>query len=612
MIFSYILFQCLGIILGKLKVTFPLDHQLPNVARTNKIYNFKILSRTFTINDTSTRIKYLATNLPKWLFFDQNTNTFVGKPSIGDIGEFEINFIGIDPIKNDRLSIKYKFLVSNDPGIEYVSKNEILRQIYRYGYSNGLDGLVFKVHQSFMIKISKSIFRMNGQSKNTIVEYYGRLCDRSALPNWIQFDANNLIFHGTVPSIFSTSLSSVEFCLTIIATDYPGFSGTEIKFKIIVGLHSFGLNLKKSLLISGKEDELFKLVIPIQNIVFIDDYNVNLEQIKFKKPNNLPSYVFFDQNTYTLSGKHPKKLSYDVFYILLQDKNENMIQIPITIQTGNFYSFNLPVVRLIAGKSFHFKLTLPIDNETRDVMIYPILPPISWIYFDKKKLTFSGHVPKNFTGLDVPLIMSLNEKKIHKTLKFVVNTNENYHGNLVDPEMISTKDDKSNHENDKESFFFINFNKFDIFHKAIFFGILVALAAVSLIFITLLILKKLKNKHDDVSLSPFCDSDEKLTKDLSIDGPHSTDIELFNDQEAALSSLLALKLIKSDKLNQNNSFYNKIESLNILSETLTKYFITKKYPDDFGDNDSTTTSINSYENSFNSLTNTKKKNFESN
>ena len=65
-----------------LEVVYPLDDQLPTIARINEKYSWSFSSSTFEDNDGI--IKYTADGLPDWLAFDPSTRTFSGSPSQDD------------------------------------------------------------------------------------------------------------------------------------------------------------------------------------------------------------------------------------------------------------------------------------------------------------------------------------------------------------------------------------------------------------------------------------------------------------------------------------------------------------------------------------------------
>ncbi|EGW35657.1 uncharacterized protein SPAPADRAFT_58865, partial [Spathaspora passalidarum NRRL Y-27907] len=229
---------------------FPFNEQLPNVGRVNQDYSFTMANNTYR-SSTGAYINYEVQGLPDWLKFDSGSRTFSGQPTQDNVGTFEITLVGTDTQDSTTLSNTYQMMVSSDPGLKLTSQNAITNAIAKVGHTNGGNGLVVKEGDNINLQFDKSIFESDPNSNNPIVAYYGRSADRSPLPNWLQFNSDDLSFSGTVPHVTSQNAPSFEYGFSFLATDYPGFAGADGIFKLVVGGHQLSTSISGPIKING-------------------------------------------------------------------------------------------------------------------------------------------------------------------------------------------------------------------------------------------------------------------------------------------------------------------------------------------------------------------------
>lgn len=381
-------------------VGFPFNEQLPNVARVDEAYTFTLANITYKSNADGV-ISYNASNLPDWLSFDAESRTFSGKPSADDVGEFTVLLAGTDSADSEYISNDYTMLVSNDTGLHLSSDDVMFTQIAQYGDTNGIDGLVVSPGQSFNIQFSESVFQSYLSSERDIVAYYGRLADRSSLPNWISFNSDDLSFSGTVPYVTSSIAPSIEYGFTFIASDYKGYAGAEGIFKLVVGAHSLSTSLNETIKVNGTLGDDFDIAVPILSRVYLDNVTISRENISLVEGADLPDYVSFNSTEYTLTGEFPEEATFDNFTIVVKDVYGNEVSLPYLFDAiGLVFTDDLPDVNATRSKFFSYQILesyFTDYNSTKVTVDYDA----DWLTYHEDNNTFTGTVPKNFDELSV-------------------------------------------------------------------------------------------------------------------------------------------------------------------------------------------------------------------
>ncbi|KAK6199409.1 polarity establishment/cellular polarization [Scheffersomyces amazonensis] len=387
---------------GQVYIGFPFNEQLPNVARINEPYSFTLANITYKSSNNAP-ITYTATNLPTWLYFDGNSRTFTGTPSVNDVSEFEITLSGTDTSDNSIISNNYSMIVSNDTGLHLSSPNIMFTQIAQYGQTNGADGLVVSQGQTINIKFDQSVFESYPNSNRPIIAYYGRSADRSSLPPWIEFNSNDLSFSGTVPYVVSDIAPSYEYSFAFIGSDYYGYAGAAGIFNIIIGAHQLSTSLNDTIKINGTYNGQFEINIPIFTDVYLDGTQITQGNISSVYPENLPDFIQFDNQKYTLSGTFPDSETFDNFTIIVEDIYQNTVQLPYSFDAINsvFTMNNLPNVNATRGKFFEYQILQSDFTNFQNTNVSVNFDSTNWLTFTQSNLTFTGQTPNDFNNLQV-------------------------------------------------------------------------------------------------------------------------------------------------------------------------------------------------------------------
>lgn len=382
-----------------IELGFPFNEQLPTVARVDQPYDFTIANSTYRTY-TGNSITYQANNLPSWLLFDSSSRTFSGTPSSDDVGTFDIELVGNDGV--DTISETYSMIVSDDLGLELSSGNVMFVQISQYGRTNGVDGLVVQEGDQIDLRFNQDVFKSKLDSERPIIAYYGRSADRSSLPNWITFNSDDMSFTGTVPHVISREAPSFEYGFSFIGSDYYGYAGAEGLFKIVVGGHQLSTNINETIKVNGTFNREFDIEVPVFSNVFLDGSIISQDNISSVEPQNLPDYITFNQDSYTLTGNFPDDSTFDNFTITIRDVFSNQVELPYSFDSiGSVFTVrNLPSVNATRGEYFEYELMDSLFTDVNDTEIDTDFSA-DWLQFHSSNNTFTGLTPDDFDQVSV-------------------------------------------------------------------------------------------------------------------------------------------------------------------------------------------------------------------
>lgn len=382
-------------------IGWPMDEQLPNVARVNQTYLFLLASTTYK-SSAGGSITYTASNLPAWLSFDGALRTFLGTPADSDLGTFDITLTGTDSADTSVLARNYLMLVSDSAGLALSAADVMFVSIAQYGRTNGADGLVVRQGQEFSIQFSTDVFTLEPDAEMPIVAYYGRSEDRTSLPNWINFDSDSLTFSGTVPEVTSDIAPSISYGFSFIASDYAGYAGAEGTFQLVVGAHELSTSQNESLKMNGTFGSDFDYTVPIFSSVYLDDTLIEQANISSVTADDLPSYVTFNEDDYSLSGTFPNRSTFDNFTVVVEDVFGNEVQLPYSFESiGSVFTVNsLANVNATKGEYFVHQL-LESDFTDFDDTTIAVSFNASWLSYHKSNVSLVGKAPSNLNLVSV-------------------------------------------------------------------------------------------------------------------------------------------------------------------------------------------------------------------
>lgn len=383
-------------------VGWPMNEQLPNVARVDQKYLFTLADITYR-SSAGGSIQYSADGLPQWLSFDSQSRTFAGTPSSTDVGEFYISLTGTDSADNSTLTKSYAMLVSASSGLRLSSSDVMFTSIAKYGQTNGLNGLVVREGEQFSLQFGTLVFAENDGASRPITSYYGRSLDRTSLPNWITFDASSYTFSGTVPSVTSDIAPSILYGFSFIGSDYLGFAGAEGVFYLVVGAHQLSTLLNETIKVNGTYGSAFDYTVPVLSNVYLDGSLITAANISLVQSEDLPSYIDFNESDYLLTGTFPNSSTFDNFTVVVKDVYGNVVELPYSFDSMDsvFTVKSLPDVNATRNEYFQHQLLQSYFTEFNGTTVDVSFNSSSWLSYYSLNMTLVGLAPKDLDSVKV-------------------------------------------------------------------------------------------------------------------------------------------------------------------------------------------------------------------
>lgn len=401
---------------GQVYVGFPLNEQLPDVARVDHSYLFQMAALTYKSSTANTTVEYSVLEQPAWMQFDPQLRTFSGTPSAGDKGLFTLVLHGHDPLDETTLQNQYTFIVSDKPGLSLSSN--FSSEVSNLGKTTGAGLLLLVVSEGEKITFAfpDDAFETKGDGLQ-LVNTYGRLADRLPLPPWLKFNPDDRTFSGTVPEVTLSTAPSYSYDFVFIGTDIDGYAAAEGPFKLVVGANLLLTNLSHTITINGSLGHDFDEEIPL-NFVYLNGDPIDRANILELTAELLPDYAKFDADLAKISGSFPKDHAvHDNFTVFITDKYSNKVQMPFSLYstllafTGPFSGFNATRGEWFTadlGPYLTLKLAKVSVNNMDD-----------WMTWSSENNTIGGMVPQNFDKANVEVAVgdekqSMDIKGINK------------------------------------------------------------------------------------------------------------------------------------------------------------------------------------------------------
>ncbi|KAG0643848.1 hypothetical protein HOY80DRAFT_287020 [Tuber brumale] len=405
-----------SVAIGAPFVAFPISSQVPPVARAAKPFEFVFSSSTF-ISDAQP-IQFALSDGPEWLQLDSGSRKLYGIPSEKNSGPFKVKIKARDA-SGESVDHEAVFIVSTEPGLKVVKT--IDSQLEILGPTDGKRGLVFAPGQRYAFSFAPDTF----SPRDRIQRYEAVSSENTPLPSWINFDQGTMKFSGTTPDITSLIAPPQTFDITLVASDYPGFTGASVSFKMVIGAHT--LYFKDTHMeANATTDSAFTYKIPLESVL-LDGTPISLENLT-RVSTNASGWLSFDKNTRVLSGIPPPGTEPTTITISAKDAfgGDAEMAININVKSGVF-TFDIPDFNVTSGRDFEHTLNKTLIAAAGVQLSAAYEPAADWISFDPEEFRFSGRAPEDPQSVKIRLSASTSS------------------GDLADSrslEMLVTEDDK--------------------------------------------------------------------------------------------------------------------------------------------------------------------------
>ncbi|XXH03664.1 Protein-lysine N-methyltransferase efm6 [Hypoxylon texense] len=366
---------------------FPINSQLPPVARISEAFEFTFSPLTFF---SPTNITYRLENAPKWLSIDSSSRRLYGTPSDDDVPPGEVVGIPIELVAEDKTgstTTRPTLVVSRNPPPEVAVP--IAEQLPKFGTYIAPSSLHLHPSKPFSFTFAEDTFRTaNG---NSGLNLYALTGDNTPLPSWISFDSEKLSFSGETPSFESLIQPPQTFTFQLVASDVVGFASVSASFSLVVGSHELTADPSVVKLNATPGKPLVYEDLP--DVLKLDKKPVKPEDVKAISALDLPSWLSFDNKTWKLDGTPDSTAESTNITITILDKFTDTLNLTVSIKFGLFVS-DLPDLNLVSGSEFSFDLKKYLSNASDITVTVDDDPNAPWAEFNSSSLILSGTVPK--------------------------------------------------------------------------------------------------------------------------------------------------------------------------------------------------------------------------
>ena len=367
-------------------IVFPINSQVPPVARASNAFQFEFAESSFSENSPST--SYTLSGSPAWLQLGGSTRLLYGTPGPQDVGPVSFNLVATDDSGSTAMPVT--LIVSTDPGPAL--GKPIADQLSTYGALAGPEELALSYSSPLALSFSSDIF--TNTDGNTV--YYALCANNTPLPSWIHFDANTLSFSGTTPQSTSPAELSQIYDIHLTASDVVGFAGAIASFQLIVESHifAFGPATQTIEITPGVEMNFSGL----QTSLTLDGSPANAKDLGAVVANT-PSWMSFDTSSLMLSGTPPHDVSLQNFTVSAENIHGDQAKTTVCLVIANGTSstlFSKPVEprNVTIGSDFEYSLADTV-NPDPDLQISVALEEAPWLTYNPNNRVLHGEVPSN-------------------------------------------------------------------------------------------------------------------------------------------------------------------------------------------------------------------------
>ncbi|KAI9673271.1 MAG: hypothetical protein M1829_004336 [Trizodia sp. TS-e1964] len=377
-----LLFIFIAIVKALPRIAFPLNAQVPPIARVSQAFAFTFSASTF-YSDWAT-LTYSLRSAPSWLQLDTASRTLFGTPTPADVGVAIIQLTATDGGGSSDMNAT--LIVSSSPGP--MIHNGLSNQITLIGPSSQPSTLLYYPSESFDFSFASDTFG----GGNNLSEYYAVSFDNTPLPSWIRFDPKARRVYGSTPSITSLISLPQTFSFNFIASDIIGFAGAIIPFNLVVSPHKLFFDIGSQTLNVTRNITLTSTNLRSHLVL---DGSIAQSQDLIAISAQIPSWLTFDNSSGAITGTPDQQAQSTNITISAQDRYGNIANSTIYLQlkenvTPPAYDANATV-----GETFFYPLNQSQFTDSHAVIRIDTNPEASWLSFDTEKFAITGNVPND-------------------------------------------------------------------------------------------------------------------------------------------------------------------------------------------------------------------------
>ncbi|KAH7266220.1 hypothetical protein B0J15DRAFT_241298 [Fusarium solani] len=388
---------------GQPTVNFPINSQLPPVARVDEPFSYSFSRYTFR---SDFNLSYSLGDAPKWLSIDDEGQLY-GTPTDDTVPEGDVVGQQVEIIADDgtgSASLTATLVVSRSKGPSI--KIPLSDQIGGFGDYSAPSSLISYPSTEFSFSFDPGTF----DHQPNMINYYATSGDSSPLPAWMRFDAGSLTFSGETPPFESLIQPPQTFDFDLVASDIVGFSAVSMSFSITVGRHKLSADNPTITLNATRGKKL--QYEGLEDSVKLDNKPVDKSDVEVSV-DNMPEWLSLDEETWKIEGT-PKEGDHSTnFTINLRDSYQDTLAIDavVNVATALFRS-TFDDIGIRAGKEANIDLE-PYFWDPDDVTVeISVKPDRDWLKLEGFNIT--GKVPRSASG-DLKISVTASSKSSDAT-----------------------------------------------------------------------------------------------------------------------------------------------------------------------------------------------------
>lgn len=395
-------------------ISFPINSQVPPVARISQPFSYVFPSTTFT-SSSGSPLLYTLQDPPSWLSIDSDNRRLYGTPLDTDIGAGAVVGVPITLVASDSTGstpLSVTLVVSRNPGpAVHVPVSD---QIQKFGTYSEPSSILLYPDREFLFAFAPDTF-IDTQAQS--LNYYAVTADNSPLPAWIAFEQGTLAFSGTTPPFASLIEPPQTFSLKLVASDITGFSAASVAFSIVVGSHSLTADQPRIALNATVGTPLSYT--GLVGSVKIDSQPATITDVPRTTTENLPPWLVFDPTSWAIAGTPPDTAQSTSFSVIMEDDFSDRLNIKFDVEVaaenGEIFQGIFPIISLEPGDHLSFDLKPFVFDPSKSQVTTDIQPPTPWIEFEASNLLLTGDVPTSASDSTIEVVF--NFKAENRRLK---------------------------------------------------------------------------------------------------------------------------------------------------------------------------------------------------
>lgn len=416
---------------ASLAANYPINSQLPPVARISQPFRFAFAQSTFSNSDAHT--KYSLLDAPSWLEVDSSSLTLSGTPHSGDSGAIKFKLVASNGSGKDSMDVT--LIVTADQG-PTVNK-PLVPQLQKLGPVSYPATLFIHPGRPFSIEFDQDTF--DNTHPSTI--YYGTSPNNAPLPSWINFDPAALKFAGNSPAF--PGAEPQTFTFQMIASDVAGYSAANVTFQLSIGPHilTFNETVQSFNLTRGEEFNSPKFT----SLLSMDGSPTSVKELA-KVDAKLPDWLKLDKDNISLSGTPPKDAVNQNITIAVTDSFQDQAHMMVRLEFLKLFLDTVDGCEAAIGQDFKFVFNQSIVTDDSVRLEVDLDNELTWLTYFSDNKTLFGHVPDDMDPKKFTVPLTAYQGSTKDTMDFVLDVLKasDTHSNPTDP--FTASSDTPNHK----------------------------------------------------------------------------------------------------------------------------------------------------------------------